>query len=191
VKASSWAAVAPASRMWYPEIDSGCQRGSSAAQNPIMSVTRRIDGLGGNRNSFSAWYSLRMSAWMVPPSRWRATPAASATATYMASRMAAGALMVIDVVTAPRSIPANRSSASARVSTATPHRPTSPRARGSSESQPMSVGRSKATDSPSPPAARSSRKRALVSSGPPKPANMRIVHNLVRYMDAYGPRVKG
>ena len=42
--------------------------------------------------------------------------------------------MVIDVVTAPRSMPANRSSMSARVSTATPHRPTSPSDIGSSES---------------------------------------------------------
>ena len=41
--------------------------------------------------------------------------------------MAAGELMVIDVVTSPRSMPANRSSMSASVSTATPALPTSPR----------------------------------------------------------------
>ena len=47
VNASSWAAVEPASRMWYPEIDTGCQRGISAVVNLIMSVTIRIEGRGG------------------------------------------------------------------------------------------------------------------------------------------------
>ena len=78
---------------------------------------------------------------------------------------------------------------SARVSTATPHLPTSPSDRGSSESRPMRVGRSKAVDSPSPPAARMALKRRLVSSGVPKPANIRIVHSLERYIEAWTPRV--
>ena len=47
---------------------------------------------------------------------------------------AAGELIVIDVVTRPRSMPANRSSMSASVSMATPTLPTSPSASGSSES---------------------------------------------------------
>ena len=34
-------------------------------------------------------------------------------------------------------------------------------------------------------------KRWLVSSGVPKPANMRIVHGLPRYIVACGPRVNG
>ena len=33
--------------------------------------------------------------------------------------------------------------------------------------------------------------RQLVSSAVPKPANIRIVHNFERYIDAYGPRVYG
>ena len=53
----------------------------------------------------------------------------------------------------------------------------------------MSVGRSKAVDSPSPPAARISLKRPFVSSAVPKPANIRIVHSFERYIEAYGPRV--
>ncbi len=53
----------------------------------------------------------------------------------------------------------------------------------------MSVGRSNATDSPPLPARRSSRKRTLVSSAVPNPANRRIVHSFERYIDAYGPRV--
>ena len=41
----------------------------SAAQNAIVSRTSRIDGFGGNTNSFWAWNSLRMSFCNVPPSR--------------------------------------------------------------------------------------------------------------------------
>ena len=62
---------------------------------------------------------------------------------------------------------------------------------GSSESLPISVGRSNATDRPSPPAPSSSLNRAFVSTGVPNPANMRIVQTFVRYIDAYGPRVYG
>ena len=80
---------------------------------------------------------------------------------------------------------------SARLSMATPQRPTSPSAIGSSESMPSSVGMSNAVDSPSPPALMISLNRQLVSSAVPKPANMRIVHSFERYIDAYGPRVYG
>ena len=67
--------------------------------NAIVSRTSRIDGRGGNTNSFCAWYSFRMSFCSVPPSAARGTPAASAWATYMAKITAAGELIVIDVVT--------------------------------------------------------------------------------------------
>ena len=80
---------------------------------------------------------------------------------------------------------------SACVSTATPARPTSPLASGSSESRPSSVGMSNAVDRPLPPERSSSLKRRLVSSAVPKPANWRIVHSRERYIDAYGPRVYG
>ncbi len=73
---------------------------------------------------------------------------------------------------------------SARVSTATPHLPTSPSARGSSLSRPIRVGRSKAVDRPSPPAASNSRKRWFVSVAVPNPANMRMVHSFERYIEA-------
>ena len=56
----------------------------------------------------------------------------------------------------------------------------------------MTVNMSKdMSKSAEPPARRISRKRALVSSAVPKPANMRIVHSFDRYIDAYGPRVYG
>ena len=103
--------------------------------------------------------------------------------------MAAGELIVIDVVMSPTPMPSNRRRMSSRLSMATPRRPTSPAARGSSESRPIRVGRSKATDSPSAPWSRKKRYRALVSSAVPKPANWRCVHSLLRYIDAYGPRV--
>ena len=54
------------------------------------------------------------------------TPCFSATARYMAKRIGAVELMVIEVVTSPSGIPSKRTSMSARVSTATPHFPTSP-----------------------------------------------------------------
>ncbi len=46
----------------------------------------------------------------------------------------AGPLMVIDVVTSSSGMPPKSTSMSRSVSTATPHMPTSPRARGESES---------------------------------------------------------
>jgi len=155
----------------------------------MVSRTRRIDWRGGKTNSFWAWYSFKMSFWRVPPSRWRATPASSAWATKSASITAAGELMVIDVVMLARSMSAKRSRMSARESMATPQRPTSPRAMGSSESRPSNVGMSKAVDSPSPPERMISLNRALVSSAVPNPANMRIVQSLERYIEAYAPRV--
>src|SRR5712671_5512589 len=80
---------------------------------------------------------------------------------------------------------------SAKVSTATPQRPTSPSLNTSSESIPINVGMSNAVDNPSPPAFKISLNRQFVSSAVPNPANIRIVHNFDRYIDAYGPRVYG
>ena len=47
VNASSCAALAPASRMWYPEIEIVFQRGSRSAQYAKRSVVSRIEGRGG------------------------------------------------------------------------------------------------------------------------------------------------
>ena len=82
------------------------------------------------------------------------TPCRSAATTYMQKIGTAGPEMVIDVVTVPRSIPSNSTSMSIAESMATPQCPTSPRHRGSSESRPISVGMSKATLSPPPPASK-------------------------------------
>ena len=59
----------------------GCQRGSSRVDHSIMSPSRRIAGSTGKHHSFWAMYSFRMSAWIVPPSRRRGTPASSAATT--------------------------------------------------------------------------------------------------------------
>ena len=149
----------------------GCHLGISLVVNATRSVTRRTEGSGGNTYSFCAWYSFKMSFWSVPPRRWRGVPCSSATTRYMAMMTAAGELMVIEVVTALRSMPANKVAMSSTVSMATPALPTSPRAKGSSESRPSSVGMSKAVDSPVPPLARSWWNRAVVSLADPKPAN--------------------
>src|SRR5712692_4055148 len=71
--------------MWYPLIETGCQRGTSRAQNSIMSTTILSDGSGGQIHSFCAMNSFSMSFWMVPPSCVQGTPCSSATARYMAS----------------------------------------------------------------------------------------------------------
>jgi hypothetical protein len=100
-------------------------------------------------------------------------------------------LIVIETLTSSSGIPSKSVSTSSSESAATPHRPTSPSARGSSESKPIRVGMSKATDSPVWPRSSSTRKRSFVSAGVPYPANCRIVHRRPRYIDAYAPRVNG
>ena len=95
-----------------------------------------------------AMNSFRMSFCSVPWSVARDTPCSSPTTTYIASSTAAVALMVIDVETRSRGMPANRRARSSTVSIATPARPTSPSAMAWSESYPIWVGRSNATDSP-------------------------------------------
>ena len=79
--------------------------------------------------------------------------------------------MVIDVVMSPSGMPSNSVSKSSRESVATPQRPTSPSLRGSSESKPIRVGMSNATDSPPCPWSSRNRYRSFVSAGVPKPAN--------------------
>ena len=80
---------------------------------------------------------------------------------------------------------------SAAESIATPQWPTSPSDFGSSESRPISVGMSNATDRPPPPPFRIILYRSLVCSALPKPANWRIVQVRPRYPVAYSPRVNG
>jgi hypothetical protein len=138
-----------------------------------------------------ATYSFSTSFWAVPETFWRATPCLSATATYIATRTAAGALIVIDVETRSRGMPPNTVSMSARESIATPTWPTSPAARSSSESRPIWVGRSNAVERPGWPWPRRNLKRSLVASGVPNPAYWRIVHGRARYMVGWIPRVNG
>lgn len=59
--------------------------------------------------------------------------------------------MVIDVETSPRGIPPKRTRMSSIESIATPTLPTSPEAMGASESWPICVGRSNATERPAVP----------------------------------------
>ena len=116
-------------------------------------MSRRC-GSGGNSHSFCAMYSLKMSVCRVPFRVPRSTPCRSAATRYMQNTGTAGPLMVIDVVTSPSGMSPNSTSMSTALSMATPQWPTSPSERGSSESRPIRVGMSKATESPPPPAAR-------------------------------------
>ncbi len=93
-------------------------------------------------------YSFRMSVCSVPSSVFHGAPCFSAAARKNANSTVAGPLMVIDVEMSPSGIPSKSDSKSASESVATPHRPTSPSERGSSESRPINVGMSKATERP-------------------------------------------
>jgi hypothetical protein len=90
--------------------------------------------------------------------------------------------MVIEVVTSASGMPWNSRSMSSTLATLTPSRPTSPSERSESGSCPISVGISNAVDRPVCPSLSRKWKRRLVSSGVPKPANIRIVHSLPRYI---------
>src|SRR5215217_7430802 len=140
-----------------------------------MSLKTRMEGSTGKIHSFWAMYSLRMSFWFVPPSSSGETPCFSAATTYMARSTCAGALMVMEVVISPIGIPLKSRSMSSRESTATPSTPTSPKDMDESESRPMRVGMSKATERPFWPCSRRYLNRLLVSSAEPKPANCLIV----------------
>jgi hypothetical protein len=82
-------------------------------------------------------YSFRMSFWIVPLIVARSIPRSSATTTYIASSVAAVALIVIDVDTWSSGMPSSSKCMSSTLSIATPARPTSPSARGESESRPI------------------------------------------------------
>jgi hypothetical protein len=96
-------------------------------------------------------YSLKMSVCRVPSRAAMLAPWRSAATRYMANSIGAGPEMVIEVVSRSSGSPANSTSMSATESIATPQWPTSPALRGSSESLPIRVGMSKATESPPPP----------------------------------------
>jgi len=151
------------------------------AQYSIRSPISRRCGWGGNSHSFWAMYSLKMSVCSVPFSFVTSAPWRSAAARYRQKTGTAGPLIVIDVVIPASGIPSNRMSMSAAESTATPQCPTSPADRGSSESRPIRVGMSKATDSPPPPPRSSILYRSLVAVALPNPENCRMVQVRPRY----------
>jgi len=84
-----------------------------------------------------AMYSLSTSFWIVPLTCCREMPRSSATTMYIASSTPAVALMVIDVETVSSGSPRRSVCMSSTESIATPTRPTSPNARGESESMPI------------------------------------------------------
>ena len=77
--------------------------------------------------SFCAMYSFRMSFWSVPEMTFQSAPCRSATARYIAHKMLAGELIVMDTVTSLSGISRNKISMSSSEEMETPHLPTSPR----------------------------------------------------------------
>lgn len=122
--------------------------GISARQYLKMSAISRSEGAGGKMYVPRAMYSLSTSFWMVPVSCCAGTPCSSPTSWYISRSSAAGALIVMDVETWSSGIPSNSTRMSSMESIATPTLPTSPDAISASESWPIWVGRSKATDRP-------------------------------------------
>ena len=110
------------------------QRGSSVRQNANVSVTSRIEGPGGKMYVPRAMYSLRMSFWIVPRSRSGSHAAPARPPRTSASRMAAVALIVIEVVTSPGVDPVEEGLHVVDRVDRHADRPTSPAAIGSSES---------------------------------------------------------
>ncbi len=108
---------------------------------------------------------------------------------YIAHIIAAGELIVIEVVTLSKGISLKRIDISSKLLTPTPHSPNSPAAKGESLSYPYNVGRSNAVLRPVCPCFSKYLKRELVSSDDPKPANIRIVHRRPRYIVECIPRV--
>ena len=78
--------------------------------------------------------SLRMSFCMVPERSSRRAPCSSAATMYMAMTGSTAPFMVMDTDISLSEMPSNRRFMSSTVSMATPALPTSPRARGWSES---------------------------------------------------------
>ena len=91
-------------------------------------------------------------------------------------------MMVMEVETSFKRMPSKRSRMSSKESMETPTLPTSPKESSWSESRPIWVGRSKATESPVWPASMRYLKRLLVSLAVPKPAYWRMVQGLPRYI---------
>ena len=91
-----------------------------STQYSIRSPIRRRCGSGPKSHSFWAMYSLKMSVCSVPLSLLVSTPARSAATIIMQKTGTAGPLIVIEVVTSPRSMPSKSASMSATVSMATP-----------------------------------------------------------------------
>ena len=129
-----------------------------------------------------AMYSLSMSFCMVPLRSAIEAPCSSAATMYMPRRTMAGALMVMDVLTASRGIPSNKIFMSSTDEMDTPTFPTSPNESSSSASKPNCVGKSNATERPIWPRSSNNLNRSLVASALENPAYCRMVQRRERYM---------
>ncbi|CAB5011294.1 unannotated protein [freshwater metagenome] len=87
VKAISWIAFDPDSRMWYPLIASETQRGISRAMCSITSTESLRPVAAGKICVPRAMYSLRTSFWTNMPNSFGFTPRFAARAWNIATQM--------------------------------------------------------------------------------------------------------
>src|SRR5574337_115764 len=97
-------------------------------QRVFYCVAHRLDNIsqiaaeGGGRSGIDGHVPDRQSSfWIVPDSVVQLAPCRSATTRYIAKIIAAGELIVIDVVMSPTAMPSNSASMSASEVTLTPH----------------------------------------------------------------------
>ena len=136
----------------FEAIVDSCRRRGDLVEGPRIrdfeeAFARRLGGGHAVATSYgrmAAYYILKalelpegsevvfpaLTFWVVPEILFQSAPCFSATARYIAHRIDAGELMVIETVVFSRSMPSNRISMSSSESIATPHLPTSPSLKG-------------------------------------------------------------
>ena len=114
----------------------------------MISDTILIDSSGGYIYVFLTINSLRISFCIVPVSLFCLTPCSSAATIKLASTGITAPFIVIDTDISSSGILSKRVFISSTLSIATPAFPTSPTTSGWSESYPLCVARSNATESP-------------------------------------------
>ena len=136
-------------------------------------------------------YSFRISVCTVPLNSLIGMLFFIATEAYIAVKIEAGALIVIDVLTSLNGISLNNISISFSEEILHPHFPTSPIDLLLSASYPYNVGISNAMLNPVCPFSIKYFNLLFVSSGVPNPENILIVHFFPLYIFGYGPLVYG
>jgi hypothetical protein len=148
VNANSNLLSAPASYIWYPDIDIELYLGIYWEVYWKISDMIFIDGSGGYMNVFLTMNSFKISFWMVPFNYSSLAPYSRAVTIYIAKMGKTAPFIVMETEISLRGISLNKIFISSTESIATPAMPTSPTTLSWSESYPLWVAKSKATDNP-------------------------------------------